>query len=531
MQSGNYTAGKDFKPAGPGKPGGEWLAANVVGSTAYESQNQNLGFALKRDNHLLQLNVGVQHLVFEGFPNQRMDMTANDSTQLNLRYTGQHQWGSLEASLYGQDTNHAMNMGRDRFPFGALGMPMNTKARTAGATVQANIVLSDRDILRTGAEYQQYTLNDWWRPAGGTMGPNTFWNVDLGTRDRLGVYGEWEAYWNPQWLSQFGVRSDSVKANAGPVQGYNAEPQWASDAAAFNALGRRRTDHNWDMTALARHTPDETKTFEAGYARKSHSPNPYQRYPWSTQPMAALMNNFAGDGNGYIGNVDLKPEVAHTLSATGDWHAAGDKPWNLKGTAYSTYVQDYIDARRCDFGQCGGSANLTSTNGFVNLQYVNRAARLYGLDLSGRMLIGKTGEYGSFSGSAGMNYVRGENRSTGDNLYNIMPLNIKLALVQQFGNWTNTAELQAVDAKTRVSQVRNEVRTGAYTLFNLRASYEWKQARLDLGIENVFNRYHSLPLGGAYLGQGASMTSNGIPWGVIVPGMGRSINAALNVRF
>jgi iron complex outermembrane receptor protein len=460
-----------------------------------------------------------------------MDMTGNDSTQVNLRYTGQYQWGGLAARLYNQDTNHTMNMGPDRFSFGTLGMPMNTDAKTTGATVDGNIVLSDRDILRTGVEYQRYTLNDSWPPAGGAMGPNTFWNIDLGTRDRIGVYGEWEAYWNPQWLSQIGVRSDTVKTNAGPVQGYNADPQWANDAAAFNALDRHRTDNNWDLTALASFTPDETRTFEAGYARKSHSPNLYHLYPWSTQPMATLMNNFVGDGNGYIGNVDLKPEVAHTLSATGDWHAAENKQWYLKATGYYTYVQDYIDARRCDFGQCGGVANLTSTNSFVNLQYVNQSARLYGLDLSGQMLLKKTGEYGSFSGSGLINYVRGENRTTGDNLYNIMPLNLKLAVVQNLGNWTNTAEFQAVAAKKQVSQVRNEIQTGAYSLFNLRSGYEWKQARLDIGIENVFNRFYSLPLGGAYLGQGASMSSNGIPWGVVVPGMGRSLNAALNVHF
>ena len=39
-----------------------------------------------------------------------------------------------------------------------------------------------------------------------------------------------------------------------------------------------------------------------------------------------------------------------------------------------------------------------------------------------------------------------------------------------------------------------------------------------------------MALGGAYLGQGASMTSKGIPWGVVVPGMGRSFNLALTVR-
>jgi iron complex outermembrane receptor protein len=40
-----------------------------------------------------------------------------------------------------------------------------------------------------------------------------------------------------------------------------------------------------------------------------------------------------------------------------------------------------------------------------------------------------------------------------------------------------------------------------------------------------------MPLGGVYVGQGASMAINGIPWGVAVPGMGRSINTALSVRF
>lgn len=530
-RSDNYAAGRDFKAAGPGTPGGEWLAGNVVGSTAYNSKNQDIGFALRREGHLLRLNVGDQHVSFEGFPNQRMDMTGNDSTQVNLRYTGQYQWGELEARVYDQNTRHAMNMGPDRFTYGALGMPMETKAKTKGAIGQGNIVLSERGILRLGAEYQQYTLNDWWPQAGGAMGPNTFWNVDFGTRDRIDIFGEWESFWDPEWVSQFGVRSDTVKSDAGPVQGYNASALWAPDAAAFNALDRQRTDHNWDLTALARYTPDETRTIEAGYARKSHSPNLYQRYAWSTQPMASLMNNFVGDGNGYVGNVELKPEVANTLSATGDWHDAAREQWSVKATGYYTYVQDYIDARRCDFGQCGGAANLGATTGFVNLQYVNQSARLYGLDLSGHMLVRRSSDYGSFTGTGLLSYVRGENRTTGDNLYNIMPLNTKLAVVQSWGNWSNTAEVQLVAAKTHVSQVRNEIRTAGYGLFNLRSSYAWKQVRLDIGIENVFNRYYALPLGGAYVGQGASMSSKSIPWGVVVPGMGRSINAALNVRF
>ncbi len=246
--------------------------------------------------------------------------------------------------------------------------------------------------------------------------------------------------------------------------------------------------------------------------------------------MAMLMNNFVGDGNGYVGNLDLRPEVAHTVSASGDWHDAAQSDWRFKATAFYTYVQDYIDARRCNFGQCGGQANLDATTGFVNLQYVNQSARLYGFDLAGNLQLGRSGDFGSFKGSGLLSYVRGKNTTTGDNLYNIMPLNAKVAVTQTLGGWSNTAEVQLVGAKTNVSQVRNEVPTAGYGLLNLRSSYEWKQFRLDFGIENVLNRFYTLPLGGAYLGQGASMTSKGIPWGVVVPGMGRSFNLALTVR-
>jgi iron complex outermembrane receptor protein len=530
-QSGNYTAAKNFKAAGPGTLGGEWLAGNVVGSTSYISENQDIGFALRHEDHLLQLNIGEQHIPYEGFPNQRMDMTDNNSSQVNLRYTGLYQWGDLEARVYYQNIRHEMNMGPDRATYGTLGMPMDTKGKTIGSLVQGNIVLSERDILRVGVETQNYTLYDWWPQAGGMMGPNAFWNIDDGERDKIDIFGEWEARWNPKWVSQFGVRSDTIKSSVGAVQGYDNSAMWASDAVAFNALDRNHTDNNWDLTALARYAPDETQTFEAGYARKTRSPNLYQRYTWSTQPMAALMNNFVGDGNGYIGNVDLKPEVANTLSATGDWHDADREQWGLKATGYYTYVNDYIDAQRCNFGQCGGTPNVIATTGFVNLQYVNQSALLYGMDVSGHILLRKTSDYGSFTGTGLLNYTRGENQTTGDNLYHIMPLNVKLAVVQRLSTWTNTAEVQMVAAKTQVSQVRDEVQTSGYSLFNLRSNYEWKQARLDFGIENLFNKFYSMPLGGAYLGQGESMGINNIPWGVTIPGMGRSINAALNVHF
>jgi iron complex outermembrane receptor protein len=529
-QSDNYTAGDNFKTTtATGRPG-HTLPLDEVGSTAYKSINHALGLALRNENHLFDLKLGYQHIPYENFPNQRMDLTDNTSTQVNLGYTGQYQWGTLKARAYREHTEHQMNFGDDKqFQYGtAPGMPMNTEGTTHGLAVSAEVLLSGRDTLRVGGEYQAYRLDDWWPPSGtGGMSPGTFWNISDGQRDRYALFGEWEAKLNPQWTSLLGLRHETVKMDAGDVMGYCTSGMCMgnqiADATAFNAQDRSKTDRNWDLTALLRYEPDATQTYEAGIAQKTRSPNLYERYTWSAWPMAAIMNNFVGDGNGYVGDINLKPEVAHTLSFTADWHDAGKKTWSVRIAPYTTYVMDYIDAT-CNGASCPDDQ-------FNVFKFVNQSARLYGVDLSGHFLAARSPAYGDFTLSGIVNYIRGENRDTGDTLYNIMPLNAKLALTQKRGRLTNTLEAQFVAAKNDVSDVRNEIETAGYSLFNLRTSYAWKQVRLDVGIDNLFDTGYALPLGGAYVGQGMTMSINGVPWGIAVPGPGRSFYAGVNVQF
>jgi iron complex outermembrane receptor protein len=112
-----------------------------------------------------------------------------------------------------------------------------------------------------------------------------------------------------------------------------------------------------------------------------------------------------------------------------------------------------------------------------------------------------------------------------------MPMNARLTLTHRLGGWDNGIEVVMVKAKNGVSDVRNEIKTSGYSLVNLRASYAWKQTRVDFGIENLFDKSYDLPLGGAYTGQGTTMAINGIPWGIAVPGMGRSAYAGISVKF
>ena len=327
--------------------------------------------------------------------------------------------------------------------------------------------------------------------------------------------------------------------NTGDVVGYNMSTTAAgsaayyADALEFNARDHRRLDNNFDLTALARYTPQPAYTFEFGYARKTRSPNLYERYLWTKRSrMAAQMNGWFGDANGYTGNLDLRPEVANTLSATFGRREAVDRGWELKITPYYTRMWDYIDVDRCPIAVGGNGctdANLGATTGFVNLQFANHDARLFGVDGSGRIPLGGNARAGEFALSGVMAYVRGRNLNTGDNLYNIMPVNAKLTLEHRRGNWTNAFDFQAVDEKRDVQAVRNELRTAGYALLNLRTSYEIPVVeratlRLDAGIDNLANRSYVVPLGGRYwVGDKTGMSS--------VPGIGRTLFGGLTIKF
>jgi iron complex outermembrane receptor protein len=555
----NYNAGGDFKTLSATGRDGHTLALDEVGSSAYETRTHTLGFALKGGNHLLEAKLGFQQVPEQLYPNQRMDMLDNEQKRINLHYLGQFDWGSLDARAYRETVDHFMDFGADkRFWYGsnsgtgapcspirfmgdpmgtcASGMPMYSQSKTNGFNLKADVFLNQQNLLRVGGLYQAYQLDDYWTASGGGMGPGTFQNINQGERDRTALFGEWESRFNPQWMSLLGVRYERIASDAGNVHGYStaamAMGNQVVDATAFNAQNHKLTDNNWDATALVRYTANANSDIEFGFARKVRSPNLYERYTWSTWSMAAVMNNFVGDGNGYIGNLNLEPEKAHTLSATFDWHAA-DRNWGFKATPYFTKVRDYIDALRCTRSAClSVPNNTTTTNQFVVLEYANQSARLYGLDLSGYLPLGKN-VAGDFTLKGLLNYTNGKNEDTGDDLYNIMPLNAKLVIGQKLSGWDNAVEMVAVKGKDDGSEVRNEIKTPGYGLTNLRASYTWKQVRIDFGVENLFDKLYTLPQGGAYVGQGTTMATiaASMPWGIGVPGMGRSIYTGFNLKF
>ncbi len=434
-----------------------------------------------------------------------MDMTGNEAKYANLHYHGKFSWLSkevtLEGRLYYENTRHSMDILRDKVP--GVEMPMFTRGGNTGYLVEAVIPVSPRDKLRIGHEFRRFTLNDWWTPTTGaidTLGPNTLLNVNNGRRDRFGEWAEWEGRRAKRWTTLLGIRSDIVLMDTGNVQGYNGSPAATGDAAyyldamEFNSASHARQDYNFDVTALVRFDATPFLSVEAGYARKTRSPSLYERYLWVKRSFfAADMEGWFGDLNGYTGNLALKPEVAHTVSTTISLHDPANKGLELTFTPYFTRVHNYIDAGRCPVindGSDGCTAdNFTATSGFVILQFANYRAELYGFDGSFRAPLGQNA-VGRFSLVGNFGEVRGENLDTRDNLYRLMPFHGDISLQHERGGWSAALSLKAVDAKTRVDAVRNELPTAGFALLNFHGGYRWKlgeatSVRLDAGIEKI----------------------------------------------
>lgn len=544
----NYTAAKDFKNVTQtGRPG-HTLALDEVGSTAYETQNHNLRVAYKNGVDVFDVQLGYQNMPTQLYPNQRMDLLDNQQVRVNLNWKRDTEWGQLQSRLYHEKVEHSMDFGPDRqFWYGskatggaacapirfagdpagtcASGMPMNSDSKNSGIAVSAEIDLSEGSLARLGVELQQFRLDDYWTASGGGMGPGTFENINKGERDRSALYAEHELKIADDWVVMYGARAERVVRNADDVHGYssamNAMGMQAIEAGTFNKAQRKHTDSNIDLTLLARYTLSSQLELELGVAQKVRSANLYEVYPWSSWTMAASMNNLVGDGNGYVGNLALDPETAHTLSGSLTWHSE-DHRHQLSVNPYITKVKDYIDAAAVNAAWRPGQYNV--------LKYQNQQAELKGVDLTLSSQLADNAS-GKWQLAGNLSFIDAENTDTGAGLYNIVPLQGRLALSQQLAGWDNSLEWIFVGKKDDLSSVRNEVATGSYSIFNLRASHTWESVRLDVGVENLLNEFYFLPAGGTYVAQGMTMSMNGIPFGIGVPGMGRSLYAGINYRF
>ncbi|MDF1584433.1 MAG: TonB-dependent receptor [Methyloprofundus sp.] len=496
----------------------------IIKSTRYESQNHAASLAFKWDAHLLELKGGLQQIPYQGFPTARMDLTNNQSAFGNLHYKGDFEWGSLDAKVFLEDTSHTMDFGPDRNA--PEPMPMETRSSNVGYKLQVEIPFNDDDLVRVGSEFHASKINDYW-PATSTlpsmMGPDTFINLNNATRDRFGIFAEWERIWSDQWQTMLGLRYDRTMADTGDVQGYNTS--YDKEALAFNALDHERNFDTIDIAASVKYMPNDWGNYSLGYARKNRAPSLHELYPWSTNMMVMTMIGWFGDGNGYVGNINLKTETAHNITFTSEFFdPTGEDKWSVKLTPYFSYVENFIDVDLCQTCRQPG-------NGFSYLQMANHDALLWGIDVSGRVNLYESKKIGEFSSKSIMSYVMGR-RMDGDKLYHMMPFNLKWSIDHQLNGWQNSIDMQFVDTKDDVQSIRNELETASYILLNMKTSYAWQYVSVDLGVDNILNKQYYAPLSGVFIGDQYPMTLiSSRPNTQNLAGQGRSVYVGLTLKF
>ncbi|MGO9777251.1 MAG: TonB-dependent receptor [Terracidiphilus sp.] len=500
-------------------------SGHKVTSTYAQSTDHSVTLAAQGAGSLAVLEASLHYTPYEGFVSAQMDLVRNYAESLNLQIRHYFSRGVFDSHIFWQNTWHSMNIGKDKSTFPMpMWMPMNTHGRDLGYSWKFELPLSARHTLRVGNELHRFILDDGWPAVPGTapmMGPDTFVSINDGRRIRLGTFTELNSKWNPQWSTLIGLRYDTVLTNAGPVQGYSTM-MYGADAAAFNGSNRAHTDSDFDATALTRFEPNTSSTYEVGYARKSRAPNLYERYAWSTNMMASGMIGWFGDGNYYVGNVGLKPEVANAVSGTAAWHDPARKAWEIKLTPYETSIQNYVVV----------DTMMTVTYGmstFAQLQFANHNARIYGADLVASGSLWNSDKYGQGKISGGGGWLHGERLDTSTPLYQMMPLNVRVAFDEELKGFIAGAGLQAVDRKSHVDPHRYEQVTPGYALFNLHASYQRGYFQANAAADNLFNKNYELPLGGVNFDD--FMASGWMSQIKPLTGQGRSVSFSLTARF
>ncbi|HME38017.1 MAG TPA: TonB-dependent receptor [Steroidobacteraceae bacterium] len=494
-----------------------------INASGFETQNGRLTAAFRDGPHLIEAQAALQHIPYQGFANADMDMQGNLAAFFNARYTGSYGWGELHINAYYDHIRHEMNgNSADRYPqsvsitgFGEF--PTRERGEDFGYRVETSIAASPRDTLRVGTELHAQTLDDRWPgPPAGMM--FDYVSLNDATRMQWGTFAEWQRLWNSRWSTEIGVRNDTVRMDTGPVQGYDGtDPA----AAAFNAINRARTDVNFDSTLLARYQPDDQETYTLGLARKNRSPNLYERYAWGTNTIGTV--TWFGDGNGYTGNPNLKPETADIASASGNWHDRDARAWQLRVTSYFTAVQNYIGV----LPLCGPACSGMPAS---QLMFANHRARLYGADANAAYTLADNAASGVFRVTSAAGYVHGADLSTQTPLYHMMPLHGSIALEHEFRAWSSALTLRTVARKTAVDPMRLEPPTAGFSVVDWRTAYEWRNLRLDFGITNLLDRQYANPLGGTWQSAVYPPGFNGATFRPL-PAAGRSLDTGLSVKF
>lgn len=471
----------------------------------HDRDNYSLGYGLRQSSHEFALDVTHNDTGLTGTPSLPMDIEVIDTDIVSGEYTGIAGDYELHGRLYYTDVYHAMSN------FVLRPEPMMGKRRTAasgsgtGFRLDAGRILAQGELL-FGVDGQAATHDA--VITNPDMAMFRVVNFNDAQRDLLGVFSEWSGALGAGWNSEFGLRVNQVYMDAGNVDhhmaGANVNISTLRDN--FNTADRSKTDTNVDWVVRFMRPLSAGTSIEVGVARKTRSPSYQERYLWV--PMQSTGG--LADGNTYIGDINLDPEVSHQLELALNVQAASGY---FEPRIFYRDVSDYIQ------GVPASNVAALAIDAGV-LQFANVDATLYGTDVAWGYSIDDNWSLGGV-----ISYVRGKRDDIADDLYRIAPLNGTLGVNYAAANWDVTAEGVFYDRQDRVSTTNGETPSGGYALMNLYGKYRVKKnLLLSGGLGNVFDRKYAPHVTGINRAGGSDVAI-----GERVPGDGRNVYLAMRL--
>ncbi len=378
--------------------------------------------------------------------------------------------------------------------------------------------LAEHNATVLDPDFEPFFVNNFNESKTNTFGFFAEWNGDIATSTTL----------------ELGIRYNHVKmdtqdvdaqpANLEPMASMPGTPPFAVRMLrdSFNGLDHSITDDNIDWVVKLEYLASEATSFEIGASRKVRSPSYIERFMW----IPLEVNAGLGDGNNYVGNVELKPEVSHQFEFGMDWQT--DTAY-IAPRAYYRIVDDYI--------QGAPSSNMfaiavsTNANGDANpLQFSNVDAKIYGFDAMYGVEMTPNWRLDGI-----LSYTRGKRRDIDDNLYRIAPFNTRLTLRYDQPGWYAAIEGVVFAKQTKISQsITTNSATGdnrevpGYGLLNLYGQYEFSDSGISIraGVENLLDKTYADPLSGFN-----RVLNSDVPVGARIPGIGRNFYGKLSYHW
>ncbi len=461
-----------------------------------------IGYGFQTGDHEFEFEYNHNDTGQTGTAALPMDIVYSRGGVITSGYKGAFQDFNIDASFFYQDTRHAMDNFTLRDVVGGKYRRSDNDSDGGGYKIAVDFASMGGD-LKLGIDGDQANNSAKIIDPTGTLVIDNFKGAE---KDRYGFFGEWKGHIAESTELELGARYNLIEMDSGDAS-INKLGGAATLRDRFNASDRSQTDHNIDLVAIIRESLSSTLDVELGFARKTRSPSYQERYLWL--PLSATAG--LADGNNYVGDIDLDPEVSYQVELGAKWHQGGTY---FAPRVFYRHIDDYIQGTP----STDPLVIAVSTGGGdpTPLQFTNTDAKLYGFDADWGIELSDNWDLSGI-----VSYVRGKRRDTSDDLFRIAPLNGRVELAYEQAAWRLSSEVVAYAAQNNVSTTNSETKSSGYGLLNLRADYRPTAAlTVGFGVENLFDKKYSEHVGGFN-----RAANNDIPVGERLVAAGRNLYA------